>query len=134
MQKLEIDLVGTQEALRMLRRLRTMEPFRPPMVRSLARVQGRVATYPPPLPHSTYRRIGRLGQGWSSAEVEVDPSEIRGTFGNSVEYGPYVQDEEYQAQVHRGRWVTDAQAIAQEERAIVGDFEQAIRGLVDGHV
>lgn len=110
--------------------------LRPPMVRSLARLQNVMARYPAPPSGSTYRRSGNYGREWTSS-VDESGGGITGTLGNAVRdrrgrsYGPYVGDSERQAAIHRGRWVTDQIALDQNMDAIVDDFGQAINGVMN---
>lgn len=130
----EIELQGYEPLVRQLGSLAAFEQLRPPMVRSLARVERRLQTYPPPPPDSTYQRTGLLGRTWTDNDpaLVVSPSEMRGVVGNKTGYARYVQGDEDQAAVHRGRWMTDAGAIDAEEDAIRRDFEETIRGLTGG--
>ena len=64
-----------------------------------------LANYPPPPAGSTYRRTGTLGRTWQS-EIRATTSHVRAILANPTVYAPYVQDEDSQAMVHRGRWPT----------------------------
>lgn len=139
-----IDIqIDDREVVAMLGLLAANNWLRPPMVRGLARLQNDMATYPPTRPGQRYIR-GRgptnsrgqvtrmtsqnLGKRWTS-EIDETGSGINGRIGNNTSYGPYVQDEENQAWMHRGRWPTDEEVARQNESAIRADFEQAIEGI-----
>ena len=62
-----------------------------------------IAKYPAPPADSSYTRTGTLGKGWTK---QVEPTVPRATVGNITSYGPYVQDPDRQAWMHRGRWQT----------------------------
>jgi len=69
---------------------------------------GYAAVYPAPPPGSTYRRTGTLGRLWTSStpSISIAGSVLNARLGNATPYGPYVQDPDRQAKVHRGRWQT----------------------------
>ena len=73
-----------------------------------------------------YRRTGKLGQAWTTS-VRQTATETVGKVGNAINYAKCVQASATQAWMHKGRWRTDAQAIAQFEAKIVKRFEDAIR-------
>lgn len=99
--------------------------------RTGARMVGRMHLTPSPPPNSTYRRTGTYARRWTfeprrtlfSVGVEV---------GNITDYGPYVGDPELQAEIHRGRWGTTADAIEAETPAILDDIEDAIERQIEG--
>ena len=74
-----------------------------------------IAKYPPALPDSTYKRTGTLGKGWKTA-VSQDP--LGAVVGNPTAYGPYVQDADKQAAIHRGRWQTTKDVALRKEFTI----------------
>jgi hypothetical protein len=125
---IEVELAGLEEVMGRLGALGTFERLRPAAVRATARLRRPLMTYPPAPVDSSYTRTGTLGRSWTDA-VEVSPAEIRATIGTNVGYAPYVQAEEYQAEVHRGRWLTDVQVMESVQDAIVEDFEQEVRRL-----
>jgi hypothetical protein len=71
-------------------------------------IKGKIATYPPERPNSFYRRTGTLGRKWS-----VKKGSFSATIGNNTGYGPFVQDREIQAWMHKNRWQTTAD-VAEE--------------------
>jgi len=66
------------------------------------------ADYPPPPPGSTYRRTRTLGRLWTQSQPQITVSGhiLDARIENATPYGPYVQDPDKQAAVHRGRWQT----------------------------
>ena len=72
-----------------------------------------------------YKRTGKLGQAWTK-RVTQTATETLGKVGNKMDYSPYVQSAANQAWMHKGRWRTDAQAIAQFEAKITKRFRDAI--------
>jgi len=93
--------------------------------KALMLLQGAAADYPPEPPGSTYRRTGTLGRLWTSAKRVVEQERsgafVVGRVDNAAPYGPYVQDPQEQAPVHRGRWKTTDQ-IVREHQAEVDDI------------
>lgn len=83
--------------------------------------------YPPPPENSTYVRTRTLGRTWSAARPQFSSSGINfeGRIGNPTPYAPDVQGASEQKPVHRGRWMTDEQAIEAEYDAIKEQFEAA---------
>lgn len=90
----------------------------------LVMLSGRMARYPKPPPDSTYIRTGTLGRLWTSEPPTITGNErsIIGYIGNKTPYGPYVQDEVDQANVHRGRWQTNEQVV----KASMPEIEQLL--------
>lgn len=89
--------------------------------------------YPPPPSGSTYVRTGTLRNSWHR-EIEGRGLEIRGIVGSNENVAPYnrwVQDEERQAPVHRGRWTNTAQEVLRRnEAAINGMFRARVRAAL----
>jgi hypothetical protein len=109
--------------------------LRPPMTKSLALFQAEMATYPPQPSGSTYRRgidprSEKLGQKWTY-EIRGSGNSIEGILGNNVSYGPYVQDAERQAR-HMTHWQTDEQVADENERQVIGFFDEYLQDLADG--
>lgn len=128
--------------------------LRPSMVRSLARLEDPLKTYPQPIAPGVWAanttpaqkraffaklrakktsgaRTGTLGRRWLS-RTYVSGNTLVGEWGNNTEYATFVQDEVEQARFHRGRWVTTRHVLNNATAAIVTDFntaiEQALRG------
>ena len=121
----DIYIEGLDALEKKLGRINALNVLGPPMVRSMARLHGYMATYPPPPPASRYRRTGLLGRSWQM-RVENSGTQIVGVLGNPTPYGPFVQAAAMQAEVHRGRWRTDEMAIEKNGKAIIADFQRSI--------
>lgn len=89
------------------------------MARSRGWTKGRRSYY------EGYRRTGKLGQAWTT-KVTQTATETIGKVGNAIHYAKWVQADATQAWMHKGRWRTDAQALAQFRDKIVKRFEDAI--------
>lgn len=138
--------VDNSDALRKLGRAQSeiTGMLRAPMQRSLNVLWAGMAHYPPMRPDQRYvrgkgptnkagkvvrRTSQQLGKRWTK-RIRVGGGEIRGELGNNVSYGPYVQDDEIQAWMHRGRWQTN-QSVAEESAGeIQGFFTDAIQAFV----
>lgn len=90
------------------------------MARSRGWTKGRRSYY------EGYRRTGKLGQAWTT-KVTQTATETIGKVGNAIHYAKWVQADATQAWMHKGRWRTDAQALAQFRDKIVRRFEDAIK-------
>ena len=90
------------------------------MARSRGWTKGRRSYY------EGYRRTGKLGQAWTT-KVTQTATETIGKVGNAINYAKWVQADATQAWMHKGRWRTDAQALAQFRDKIVRRFEDAIK-------
>lgn len=122
-----IQIRGIDQAVKKLGLVATTTMLEPPMQRAVLRLQRDMAEYPPQPPASTYRRTGTLGRKWT-VKVARLPNGLRGTVGNNTWYAPLVQSRRFQTAVHRRHgWITDTQAVNQNERAIVADFEAALK-------
>lgn len=136
----EVEIRGTDALIAKLGKVGATNVLRPPMQRTVLRIQRDMQEYPPQRPGSRYVR-GRgmanaagvvlhktsqnLGKRWIT-KVFQDGSYLTGKVGNNVTYAPLVQSRQFQARIHRGRWQTDAQVVNRLTRTIVGDFEQTI--------
>ena len=121
----QIEIQGIDALFRKLGNVGAIATLRPPMQRSVYRLQAGMAKYPAARGGSSYRRTGTLGRRWTSVVTE-SVNGLVGTVGNNTSYGPWVQSEMFQAAVHRGRWQTDQDVATKETPAIIADFEQAI--------
>ena len=120
-----ITITGIPELMSKLGNVGAIATLRPPMQRSVYRLQAGMAKYPAARGGSSYRRTGTLGRRWTSVVTE-SANGLVGTVGNNTSYGPWVQSEMFQAAVHQGRWQTDQDVATKETPAIIADFEQAI--------
>ncbi len=89
------------------------------MARSRGWTKGRRSYY------EGYRRTGKLGQAWTTS-VRQTANETVGKVGNAINYAKWVQAAATQAWMHKGRWRTDAQAIAQFEAKVTKRIKDAI--------
>lgn len=130
---------------RLLTTMAGTQHLRDGMEESLAILHGDIARYPRQRSGSRYvrgrgmansrgqvRRLTsqRLGTRWTT-RVSTSGGEIKGEVGNNVTYGPYVQDAQRQARVHRGVWQTDEDVMRRREPAIRGIFERAIERIAE---
>lgn len=76
----------------------------------------RVSSYPPPRPGSPYVRGGPgsqdLGGSWTK-QIHFPSGDVVGELGNDTTYGPFVQAEDTQAWMHRGRWTPIEEIVEQ---------------------
>jgi len=131
-----ITIEGIDELMDKLGAVEAIEVLEDPMQRAVLRLQGRMATYPPPPLSSTYIRgygfhgrpatSEKLGQHWTT-KVTQQTVGYEGRVGNNVSYGPLVQSAMFQTKAHkRTGWVTDEQVLEEELPAILRDFERVI--------
>ena len=83
-------------------------------------LRAEMRKYPPPPPNSTYRRTGTLGKSWAQ-KVTGGPSGWLAVVGTRLNYAPYVQDMNRQAEIHQGRWQT-IQSVASDKRDEIFNF------------
>jgi hypothetical protein len=77
------------------------------------------------------RRTGTLGRKWTD-DIDITQGGMRGKIGNNAEYGPWVQSNRFQTDRHRRTgWITDQQALEQNEAAIRREFETAVRRMME---
>lgn len=123
---LTTHLQGEEEADRFLQSLQTPGFLRPTFEMIGAQLNTDLATYPPPPPDSTYRRTNTLGRNWTHEET-IGLMSIQTALGNVTPYARYVQDEDYQADVHQGRWQTTADVLERREQWIINQVLEGIR-------
>lgn len=135
---MELELKGIKQLFNTLDRLQAISVLEEPMQRAVLRLENRMKIYPPQRTGSTYIRgygfpgrptSERLGQSWTTVVRRIHDG-VEGEVGNNTSYGPRVQSKRLQANVHKGRWQTDEDVMAQEERAIVQDFEKSIQDAI----
>lgn len=78
-----------------------------------------------------YRRTGTLGKSWTT-EVHSLASDLQGIVGNVRPYAPYVQDDERQAAIHKGRWGTVQDAVRRKANEVINLFKQEIARIING--
>lgn len=125
-----IDIEGIDKLFSKLDRVQAISTLRPPMQRSVYRLQRDMAQYPPARPGSSYIRTGTLGRRWTTQVTETSDG-LTGKTGNNTSYGPFVQSQMFQAAVHQGRWQTDEQVLERNREAIQADFERTIQRELD---
>ena len=126
-----IEIRGIDELQRKLGAAASNKILRDPMQRSVYRILRDMAEYPPQRLSSSYIRTGTLGRRWTQ-KVAVNRSGVTGKVGNNTEYAPWVQAENFQAWMHKGRWQTDQQVIDERRGDIERDFQQAIDRALEG--
>jgi hypothetical protein len=142
----EIKVVGLERLRRKLDIKQYRKSLRPAMVRSVAVVEADLKKYPATRPGQRYIRgsgptnaAGRvtrytsetLGKRWTTKVKDVSGG-LQGRIGNNASYGPFVQSDNFQAWMHRGRWTTDKEAIEKNSARIGEFFSAEIRRLLDG--
>lgn len=92
-----------------------------------------LARYPAPPAGSTYRRTGTLGRTWTSATptFQAMASGFEGRVGNATPYAVYVQSADDQAWMHRGRWPTDEDVLADHAGDIQAEYTAAVEQLAN---
>ena len=129
MSNVSIQIKGIDTLIQKLGKVEGTKHLRPPMQRSVYRLQARMAQYPAQRTNSSYRRTGTLGRKWTS-KIEQGNGIIRGKVGNNASYAPLVQSYQFQARIHRGLWQTDRYIVDTEYRTIVRDFEDTIKNTL----
>lgn len=84
---------------------------------------------PPPPPGSTYKRSGREVSSWQEI-MTLSEDELGRVESAFPEYNRYVQDEDWQAQVHRGRWPTTQGVSRDKETAVLQLYETYVQRLL----
>lgn len=125
-----IEIHGIPELFAKLGSAAATSTLRPPMQRSVFRLEAGMKKYPPQRGGTSYRRTGTLGRRWTS-RISQDANGLEGKVGNNTSYGPFVQSQMFQAATHRGLWQTDQEIATRETPFIVADFDQAIQEALD---
>ena len=109
------------------------------MYRAVTGELGRMPSYPPPPPASTYVRTLLLGRSLTSmvgqadqarSRVEGDGANIRGYVGTAVQYAPDVIGNN-QARPHRGRWWRLEASVLSHKRQLEAEFEAAAQTITE---
>ena len=126
---LEIEVRGLERLARSLGAFEVFRLLRPGMIRGMARVVNAMADYPAPPQASTYRRTGTLGRRWTQTQPSVSESttQLTVSVGNNTAYGPWVQNEQFQAWMHRGRWQTDEQELDRAADPLVAELNALVQ-------
>lgn len=77
-----------------------------------------------------YIRTGTLSRRWTTRRIRTETT-VGAEIGNNTEYGRWVQDDVYQVRFHRGRWVTDVQALEQIGDDVVDDVRGELVGALN---
>lgn len=129
MADVSIRIEGVDQLMQKLGRFNGNNLLRAPMERGLAEIQQALQEYPPARPGSTYVRGGpkseKLGSRWTH-RIHTQPDGIYGVVGNNASYAPFVQNYQFQAGVHKRRWLTDKAAVEKYKAGIVADFQRTI--------
>lgn len=104
------------------------QTFSPAMKKSVDLVENHMKVYPAPPGGSRYRRTFKLRRGWKQ-NITSGGSSLLGRISNNVSYGPYVQAEGFQANVHQGRWQTDEKVLNDNAPSILSFFDEAAEGF-----
>jgi hypothetical protein len=130
-----VQVKGVDQVIAKLGKVAGVDILIPAMNRAVLRLQRDMADYPPQPPRSSYRRMGTLGRKWTVRVTRL-ANGLRGTVGNNTWYAPLVQHDRrfsrpHQTLQHQGTgWITDAQAMERNERAITADFEATIQRAI----
>jgi len=126
-----IRIEGVDKLMRKFNSLRQIHSIlRPPMQRSVMILQADLAKYPSPRPNSSYVWTGTLGRSWTP-RVRTEGDRLVGRVGTKVIYAPFVQSQQFQANIHRGRWQTDVQVLERNRTRIMRQFESAIKQALE---
>ncbi len=129
-----VRIEGVDQLAQKLGRFDANQILRAPMARGLMEIQAALQEYPPQRPNSTYIRGGpkseKLGSRWTH-RIHTQPDGIYGVVGNNASYAPFVQNYQFQAGVHRRRWLTDKAAVEKYSAGIVADFQRVINRALE---
>lgn len=127
-----ITIEGLDKLERKLGRLDAIAALQEPMHKATKRIYAETQNYPPPPPGSKYVRkhSGGLAGSWVE-RVSVRRQTLVGIVGTDISYGPFVMHPTKQAWMHKGRWPTTDDIVDKQKRAIMADFETAIRRTID---
>lgn len=130
---LDIQIRGLDELVRDLGMLGVLRVLRAPMIRSMAAVVNRMADYPAPPTGSTYRRTTTLGKRWTQTQPDIteNTTELVVKVGNNTAYGPWVQNKQFQAYMHQGRWQTDEDTLRSLAPGIEAALNAAVQSALD---
>ncbi len=129
MADIAVDVRGLETAYRRLG-VDVLVVLEPPIFRAVIDVENRLKHSPPTRPGQRYQRnidpkSEHLEQRWNHRIIWTTNS-ITGEDGNNASYGPWVQSEQFQAWMHRGRWGTDMEALEAVQPNFVSDAERAV--------
>lgn len=123
---IRITVTGTEAVIARLNRINDARWAGPPAEASLRLLKDKLTKYPPVLPNSKYERTGVLGKEWTVRADETSRERVSRKLGTKTDYAPWVQSKLLQARVHRGRWLTEVDAVEQNRNDIAAIFRAAI--------
>ena len=126
MARVTVKVEGADKLKKLLNHAQRMDLLEKPMGRAVKRVEREMKQYPAERSGSSYRRTHILEQGWHS-DTDRIRNGVRGKIGTNVGYAPWVQSEQFQVGIHRGRWQTDQEVVDRNLSIIVRDFEYTIK-------
>jgi hypothetical protein len=145
MAELTISIRGVDRLMAKLGKVQGTQVLLPPTQRAVFRLQRYMAVYPAQRNPKTLYVRGRgwadkdgrvrrftsehLGKRWTT-KVESFGDGVQGKVGNNASYGPLVQSKKFQAAVHKNWWQTDADAIRDNRKDIVQDFNTSIKAAL----
>lgn len=93
-----------------------------------------ISTYPEKEEDDSYRRTRLLGNNWTAAipefDAPIDGGDFEARLINPTEYGPRVQDAEFQAWMHQGVWQTTQDVLEAGREDIEGRYADALERIV----
>ncbi len=130
MADVSIKIEGVNQLVQKLGSVAGFRYLEAPMERGLREIQAALQEYPVARATSSYTRTGRLGKAWT-VRIYREPNGLYGVVGNNVEYAPLVQNYQFQASVHKRRWLTDKAAVERYKAGIVADFQRVINRALE---
>jgi hypothetical protein len=142
---MEIEIVVNDEQVRALVS-RANVGIQRALIAGVEDAQGyvwrQVTTYPPKPADSKYIRTNVLRGSWAIEPPVNRGTEVRGRVVSSgdkmtsrrsgIPYNRYVQDRQYQAQVHQGRWATVQDIAERSVDQITAMFQARIDAALGG--
>ena len=128
----QAELERLEQALREFPRTARTE-LRDVVTQALMLLASHAARYPDKPPGSRYRRTGTLGRTWVAARphITVAGHLLAGRISNATPYGPLVMGPGEQLEIHRGRWRTTDQIVAEHGREVEPLLAQAGLAMVE---
>jgi hypothetical protein len=151
---MNLKLTGVRDLQRRLSTFDFQKTMRPPLNRSVLRIEDSLKTAPPPIPAGLWaatstagqkrayfakvRRLGRhpgrtgtIARKWYT-RIQKTRKGLLGTVGNNADAALWVHSYRRQQPFHANRWRTDRQAVKKNEAAIIRDFRLTIRRALRG--
>jgi len=132
-----VRVMGVEQAVRLLARVPTaLDTELGRAIREiLSWFAADLAEYPSEIPGTRYRRTGLLGQRWSAATRDVrqlGPHRMQGRMRNTRPGVVYVQSDDRQADVHRGRWRTAERVVESKLNQVEDRIRRAGERSLEG--